>query len=245
MRFQKAIQIDPNNAWAWCNLAHVLRQQGKFKQALPAMRRGHELGSRQSGWSYPSGAWVLETDRWIALDEKLAALTRGEAVPGSAGEQLALAEFCTTVKKRYATAARFYAGAFAAEPILAEHLPAANRYKAACAAARAASGAGKDAAGLDEPQRRRWRTQALEWLTAELAAWTTHFEKNPQSGPSLVKTLRQWQADTDLARIRDEPALVGLPVEEQSAWRQFWTRVAALEARGEKQPPDLRGPAHK
>ena len=214
VRFQKAIQIDPNHALAWCNLAHVLRQQGKFKQALPAMRRGHELGSRQSGWSYPSGFWVLETERWIALDEKLAALTRGEAVAGSAGEQLALAEFCAAQKGRYATAARFYAGAFAAEPKLAEQLSAAYRYNAACAAARAASGEGKDAAGLDEPQRRRWRTQALEWLTAELAAWTTHFEKNPQSGPSLVKTLRQWQADTDLARIRDEPALVGLPVEE-------------------------------
>ena len=245
VRFQKAIQIDPNHALAWCNLAHVLRQQGKFKQALPAMRRGHELGSRQSGWSYPSGDWVLETERWIALDEKLAALTRGEAVPGSAGEQLALAEFCTMVKKRYATAARFYAGAFAAEPKLAEQLSAAYRYNAACAAARAASGEGKDAAGLDEPQRRRWRTQALEWLTAELAAWTTHFEKNPQIGPSLVKTLRQWQADTDLARVRDEPALVSLPVQEQSAWRQFWARVAALTACGEKQLPDLRSSAHK
>jgi serine/threonine protein kinase/tetratricopeptide (TPR) repeat protein len=234
VRFQKAIHIDPNHAMAWCNLAHVLRQQEKFKQALPAMRRGHELGSRQSGWSYPSGFWVLETERWIALDEKLAALTRGEAVAGSAGEQLALAEFCAVQKKRYATAARYYAGAFAAEPKLAEQLSTAHRYDAACAAAQAASGEGKDAAGLDEPQRRRWRTQALEWLTAELAAWTTHIEKNPQSGPSLVKTLRHWQADTDLACIRDEPALAGLPIEERSAWRQFWARVAALAARGEK-----------
>jgi tetratricopeptide (TPR) repeat protein len=245
VRYQKAIQIDPNHAMAWCNLAHVLREQEKFKEALPAMRRGHELGSRQSGWSYPSGYWVLETERWIALDEQLAAVTRGEAVPGSAREQVALAEFCAVVKKRYATAARYYAAAFAAEPKLAEQLSAAHRYNAACSATRAANGEGKDAAGLEEPQRRRWRRQAAEWLTAELAAWTTHFEKNPQSGPSLVKTLHLWQADTNLASIRDEPLLVGLPVEEQSAWRQFWARVAALATRAEEQPPDSRGSAHK
>lgn len=243
--FQKAIQVDPNHALAWCNLAHALRQQGKYKEALPAMRRGHELGSRQSGWSYPTVFWIMETERWIALDEKLAALTRGEAVARSAGEQLALAEFCAAQKRHYAMAARLYASAFAAEPILAERLSAAHRYNAACAAAQAAGGQGKDAAGLDEPQRRRWRTQALEWLTAELAAWTTHFEKNPKSGPSLVKTLRHWQTDTDLARIRGESALAGLPVEEQAAWRQFWARVAALTARGEKQPPDSRGSAPK
>jgi hypothetical protein len=207
------------------------------------MRRGHELGSRQRGWSYPSGLWVLETKRWIALDDKLAAWTRGEAIAKSASEQLALAEFCAAQKKHYATAARFYAGAFAAESKLAERSSAAYRYNAACAAARAAGGEGKDATGLDASQRRRWRTQALEWLTAELAAWTTHFEENPESGPSLVKTLRRWQADTNLASIRDEPALEGLPVEEQSAWRQFWARVAALAARGEKQPPELRGSA--
>lgn len=243
--FQKAVHIHPNHAMAWCNLAHVLRQLGKFKEALPAMRRGHELGSRQSGWSYPTGFWVLETERWIALDEKLTALTRDGTVPASGGDRLALAEFCAEVKKRYATAARFYAAAFAAEPKLAEQLSTAYRYKAACAAARAASGEGKETAGLEESQRRRWRTQALEWLTAELAAWTTRFEKNPENGPSLAKTLRGWQADTNLARIRDEPALLLLPAQEQSAWRQFWARVAELTARGEKQLPDHRGPAHK
>src|SRR5262249_24590972 len=158
--FRKAIKIAPEHALAWCNLAHVLRQQEKYKEALPAMRRGHELGSRQSGWSHPSAYWVLETQQWIALDEKLAAWQRGKGSGGSPREQLALAEFCQTNKHRYAAAARFYAGAFAVQPKLAEHFPANARYNAACAAARAANGEGKDAADLDQPERRRWRTRA-------------------------------------------------------------------------------------
>jgi serine/threonine protein kinase/Tfp pilus assembly protein PilF len=232
--FQKAIKIDPNHAMAWCNLGHALRQQEKFKEALPAMRRGHELGSRQRGWSFASAYWVLETQRWIALDEKLAALARGEGLPGTAGEQLALAEFCVAQKKRYAAAARFYAGAFAAEPKLAGHLPAARRYKAACAAARAANGEGKDAVDLDQSQRRHLRSQARDWLTAELTAWTTQFKKSPRGNTALVTSLRQWRDDPNLASVRDEDALARLPVEERSAWRRLWADVTALRTRGEK-----------
>jgi tetratricopeptide (TPR) repeat protein len=235
--FRKAIKIAPEHALAWCNLAHVLRQQEKYKEALPAMRRGHELGSRQSGWSYPSAYWVRETQQWIALDEKLAAWQRGKGSAGSAREQLALAEFCQTNKHRYAAAARFYAGAFAAQPKLAEQFPANARYNAACAAARAANGEGKDAADLDQPERRRWRTQALDWLTAELKACTARFKKDPRPDAALAKTLRHWQDDTDLASVRDDKALANLSAEEQSAWGRLWAGVAELQARAEKGVP--------
>ena len=36
----------------------VLLQQGKFQQAVEDLRRGHELGSRQSTWRYPSAEWL-------------------------------------------------------------------------------------------------------------------------------------------------------------------------------------------
>jgi len=232
--FQTAIKINPNHAMAWCNLAHALRQQERYKEALPAMRRGHELGSHESGWSYPSAFWVLETQQWIALDEKLAALGRGKGSPGSAREQLALAEFCAANKKRYAAAARFYAGAFAADPKLADQLSVPRRYKAACAAVRAANGEGKDAADLDQLQRRRLRSQALDWLTAELKAWTLRLEKNPGSKTTVAKTLQHWQDDADLAGVRDDKLLANLPAEEHSVWQRLWADVAALRARAEK-----------
>jgi Tfp pilus assembly protein PilF len=231
--FQSAIKIDPNHAMAWCNLGHALREVDKYEEALSAFRRGNELGLQQRGWSYPSLFWVLETKQWIALDKKLAAFERGEGPPG-AREQFAIAEFCGTTKRRYAAAARFYAGAFAADPKLADDLSAARRYNAACAAARAANGEGKDAADLDQPQRQRCRSQALIWLTAELQAWSVRVEKGPESNAVAAKTLHHWQNDSALVSVRDDKALADLPSDEQASWRRLWAAVAALRARAEK-----------
>ena len=232
--FQRALKLDPNHAMAWCNLGHVLREQQKFKEALPAMRRGHELGSRQSGWSYPSWYWVVETERWIALDEKLAALTRGEAMPGSADEWLALAKFCTAQKKRCATAARCYASAFSAEPKFAEQLDAALRYNAACSAARAAAGQSEDAANLDDKERTRLRRQALDWLRADLALRTKQVGSDkPADRAAGQQALRHWQQDAGLAGIRDAAALAKLPADAQKAFSKLWADVAAVLKKAE------------
>jgi tetratricopeptide (TPR) repeat protein len=230
--FEKVIKLEPKHAMAWCNLGHALREQERFKEALPVFRKGHDLGSRQKGWSYASGFWILETQQWIALDEKLDALARGQALPGEARELLALAEFCVGPKKRYAAAARFYAAAFAAEPKLTDYLYSARRYKAACAAALAAGGEGRDAADLDPTERRQWRRQALVWLTAELKSWAARFETHP-ADKDVAKTLKRWQDDPDLAGVRDEKSLARLSSEEQTAWRTFWGDVQALRARAE------------
>ena len=226
--FHKAIKINPDHAMAWCNLGHALRQQGKFEEALPAFQRGHKLGLREKDWTYPTFIWVLETQHWIAQDKKLSAVLRGEEPPGDAHAQLALAEFCVTLKKRYAAAARFYAAAFTAEPKLADAFMTSRRYNAACAAVRAAAGQGKDARDLSEAERQRWRKQALDWLTADLAAWTAWLEKNQRSAEKLAKTLQHWQTDKDLAGVRDPASLARLTTEEQAAWQRFWAGVTAL-----------------
>ena len=228
---QRAIKINPDHAMAWCNLGHALRQQGKFEEALTALQRGHKLGLREKGWTYPTLLWVLQTQQWIAQDKKLAAVLRGDEPPGDAHAQVALAEFCATHKKRYAAAARFYVAAFAAEPKLADAFMTSRRYNAACAAARAAAGQGKDAADLTEAERQRWRKQTLEWLGADLAAWTTWLEKNPRSAHTLAKTLQHWQSDKDLAGVREPASLAKLTSAEQAAWRHFWAGVTTLRER--------------
>jgi hypothetical protein len=60
----------------------------------------------------------------------------------------------------------------AESPKLAADLKWQRRYNAACAAALAAAGKGEDAAKLDEKECDRWRKQALDWLKAELDAYT-------------------------------------------------------------------------
>jgi hypothetical protein len=71
---------------------------------------------------------------------------------------------------RYAAAARWCAEVFTAHPHLVTGPPAGQRYYAACAAARAGCGRGRDAADLDDTSRAGFRRQALDWLRADLEA---------------------------------------------------------------------------
>src|SRR5262249_37376880 len=162
---------------AWCNLGHTLTQQGKFKEALDAMRKGHELGSRQTDWSHPSAQWVRDAEWWLKLDTKLAAVLQGDAQPADASERVNFARVCAKTEQP-AAAARFYADAFRDEPALADSL-AGHRYDAACAAVRAACGDG-DAANLGATARQRSQAQARAWLRDDLRAWTARLQESPR-----------------------------------------------------------------
>jgi serine/threonine protein kinase/Flp pilus assembly protein TadD len=219
--FRAALRLQPDHANAHCNLGDVLRVQGRFTEALDALKRGHELGSRQPGWRHPSAGWVREVEQLIALDAKLARFLQGQFQPADALDRIALARLCQEYRKRYAVAARFYAEAFVAEPKLA----ASHRYNAACAAALAAAGQGVDAAKFDEKERARLRRQARRWLRADLTALGQLVEKGPEKTRAAVqRALRHWQQDTDFAGVRGD-ALAKLPEAERQAWQQLWADV--------------------
>src|SRR5262249_8034854 len=190
-------------------------------------KRGHELGAKRPGWRYPSAQWVRDAEHLVALDRKLRAVLRGEARAADPAEQLGLARLCA-LKKRHVATARFYAAAFAAQPKLADALRTQDRYNAACASALAAAGQGADADKLGDGERARLRRQAREWLTADLAAWAKRITDRPQERARVQKTLRHWQADRDLAGIRESEALAQLPAAEREACHQLWTQVDAL-----------------
>jgi hypothetical protein len=67
-----------------------------------------------------------------------------------------------------------------------------------------------------------WRSRALEWLSADLAARTG-------SDPDLAATLEHWKSDPDLAGVRDR--LADLPEEERKGWSSLWADVDATLAR--------------
>jgi tetratricopeptide (TPR) repeat protein len=214
-------------AMAHCNLGHELRRLGQFAEALKSLKMGHALGSKiGSDWKYPSAQWVQQCEALLALDQKLAAIQQGQAQPASAAEQLNLAILCRKYKKQYAAAAKFYTGAFAAAPKLADDLTKSDRYNAACAAALAAAGQGQDAGPLDAAAKAKWRQQALAWLKADLQLW----HKQAQSGQpaalqDVMKTLSHWQTDPDLASVRDAKALKQLPQTEATDWQTLWADV--------------------
>jgi serine/threonine-protein kinase len=230
--YHKAIALQDDLAEAHCDLGALLKYRGQFSAALAELRRGHDLGSRRRGWTYPSAQWVQEAERLLAQDERLGAVLRGEAKPADAAEQLRLAQQCQQWHKRFhAAAARLYAAAFTAQPRLADDVSAGHRYNAACSAALAGCGQCDDQPVPDEAERRRWRQQALDWLRADLAWWHKQAESDkPADRVALRQTLARWQDDADLAGVRGEPALARLPAAEREGWRRLWADVTDLLA---------------
>jgi serine/threonine-protein kinase len=233
--YRRAIDLKPDFAEAHCNLGCVLQGQGELAPALAAFRRGHELGSRQPGWSYPSARWVEQCRRLVELEGRLPDVLGGKVRPADAAEEIEYARLCY-IKKCFLASARLRAEAFAADPKLADDLKAGHRYDAACAAVLAAAGAGADAGRLDDRERARWRKQALEWLRADLAGYGRLLEGDrPKDRRLVVQRLRHCLKDSDLASLSDD-AVVRLPADEQQGWRQFWAEVQALLARADVAP---------
>jgi tetratricopeptide (TPR) repeat protein len=226
--FQKAIDLDPNHAEAHCNLGNALQSQGRLTESLESLRRGHALGSKRPGWNYPSRRWVRQARRLVRQEKELPGVLSGRRKPASAAERVKYAAVCA-LTRRYRGAARLYAEAFTADPTLADDLQAANRYDAACAAALAAAGQGRDAPKADDKERARLRRQALVWLRADLALWGQQAQKGtPQARAEVREKLLSWQKDSDLAGVRDAAALAKLPEAERAEWKKLWGDLAAL-----------------
>jgi serine/threonine protein kinase/Flp pilus assembly protein TadD len=225
--YRQALAQDGSLAWVHCNLGRLLIGEDQLAAALEELEIGHKLGTQQADWSHPSGRWVQQCKVLLALDQKWAAIQKGDAQPGGPSERLALAGLCQGCKKQFVAAARLYAEAFAAAPKLAADLAKAHRYYAACAAALAAAGGGKDAADLDADARSRLRSQALVWLQADLEVWRKQGAGGQRAAvAAVIKTLSGLQSDPQLASVRDEKALVALPEAERKQWQSFWREVA-------------------
>jgi hypothetical protein len=127
------------------------------------------------------------------------------------------------------TAARLFADAFAAHPKLADDLTAQHRYNAARYAVLTGIGQGKDARGLDDKERSHWRKQALDWLRADLEAYTKQLASSKPTARAMVRErLQHWQRDADMSGIREHEALAKLPAEERPACQQLWADVETM-----------------
>jgi tetratricopeptide (TPR) repeat protein len=226
--YRTAVRLKPDYAEAHINLGSVLLQEGLFAEALAEFRRGHELGSKRPNWRAPSAQWVREAERMVDLEQKLPAIVTGKTRPADAAESLAVAQMFYN-KKLHGASAQFWQDAFQTQPALADDMKVQNRYNAACAAALAGCGQGKDDPPLDAAAKARWRTQALDWLKADLAAWAPVLKGGtPQARQPVAATLQHWKVDPDLAGLRDKAALAKLPEDEQRACRALWAEVDAL-----------------
>jgi tetratricopeptide (TPR) repeat protein len=75
---------------------------------------------------------------------------------------------------------------------------------------------------------------AIAECHAVLVVLAKRLDDNPKaSRDDVLKTLRDWRVNLDLAGLRDEDALAKLPLEQSEACRALWAEVDRLIARAE------------
>jgi serine/threonine-protein kinase len=229
--FQTVAKRYPILPEAWEGLAAALLDQGHFAEALKATKRLLALPAKDAQRRAQLRQLQL-CEMLLAIADDLPAILAGKEQPANAVTLRALAEWCLKHKQLTATAAGFYAAAFAAQPALADDLEAGDRFDAACAAALAGCEVGADVAALSGEMRAALRQQAHGWLTADFNAWAArHGLGRPGDRTGAATALRCWQWNQDLAGVRDEQALARLPTDERQAWETLWAKVATLAAR--------------
>jgi serine/threonine-protein kinase len=235
--FREAARLDAtfNGAVIW-DLGATLRDLGRYDEALAAYRKARELARDDRSQIERAETELALTGRIKALGDRLPAfLARPEGLK-DASEALAFARLCTG-RRLFAAGAGFYAHAFAGDPKIADDRRAHDRYHAACVAALAGCGKGKDDPTPDAAARAGLRRQALVWLKAELAAWARQVDDGkPEARAAVAGTLRRWRSDRDLLGVRDPDALAKLPVAERDDWRALWAEVDRLREGAGKAP---------
>src|SRR5262249_8571734 len=129
--FKEALRLKKDYPEAHCFLGLALRYSGDLAAALPHLRRGHELGSRNPHWRRPSAPWVEGCQQRLAdLDAGISAALQGQEEVVGAQQRLAYARHCQNGERPHASA-RFYWEAFALDPALADATLHGGRYNAA------------------------------------------------------------------------------------------------------------------
>ncbi len=226
--FRVALRLKPDDSITHRDLGRVFRARGEFAQALAEFRTARDLARGNPQFRQEIEQVLTLTERQASLAEQLPSVLAKKLKPVDSAETLEFAQLCYD-KKLHAASARLWSEAFQAQPKLADDMQVQHRYNAACAAALAGCGQGKDEPPLDDTAKARWRKQAIDWLKADLAAWSKILENGlQQSRQAVTQTLQHWKTDPDLAGVRDPAALAKLPHDEQKAIAALWTAADTL-----------------
>jgi serine/threonine-protein kinase len=197
---------------------------------------------------------VLRREAQAMILPDVPPFVRGGTLSRDDDERLILAQICRS-KGLYHTAARLFADGFAADPLLAddsaadclkraagtensadlnEILNAEHRYIAARCAALFGSGLGNDGTEFGAAERMQWRKRAREWLRADLGFWAKAAQSESGTARAVaIGILTLWQADPDLAALRETGKLKALPADEREDCLALWEQVAALVSRAQ------------
>jgi serine/threonine-protein kinase len=212
-------------------LAMALHRNGQAAQARKTLAaavlaydwRANQVRD-QDGWIYH----VLRREAERMMLPNMPAFLEGKHQPTDNDERLALLGVCQFTNRSVALA-RLYAEAFRAAPLLSEDIHSGHRFNAACAAALAGWGRGEEGARLSQQEQARWRKQARAWLRLDLAAWARKLASGATADRELVRQrLTAWQADPDMAGLREPGALEKLSGRERKEWLALWKEIDAV-----------------
>jgi serine/threonine-protein kinase len=228
-----ALAANPDHPWYRLFLGERLSDMIRAAEGLgrddEAERARHELDELRA-----KDPWNLQ------CDARLKAVLQGQA-PKDDSERRALADLAER-KALYAASARLLAETLAHKPKLTDESPDPNRYHAACEAALAGCGYGRDAPA--EAERVKVRSQARAWLEAELEGYERWLNE-PGDNSSRTKwrqSLNGWRQAPDLYGVRNPSALTRLPEAERAAWTALWGRVDGVLARMKNTRPSAVAP---
>ena len=179
---------------------------------------------RRQGWRYPSAKWVESARRKAARESQLSPIIEGRVTSTDAAE-LREAAILAHRRRLYVSSVRLHRAARAADATAVAVLDRRTTYLAAQAAGLAAAGAGPEAAGLDEIQRRAMRDLAFGWLNEHLETWR---KAAAEDGSWVPARLRHVLTTRDLEGLRSPAAVLRLPEVERARWRHLWREYDRL-----------------
>jgi len=225
VHLREAVRLAPGDSEAHERLGEALQRATAFEEAAREFRSAAELSASKPEERARSLRRAELAERQAALGPRLPDVLRGTDRPASVEEEAQFAALAY-LHGFDAGSAALYARALERADVAAA---AGWRYDAACSAALAGTGKGKDADTLSDAERARWRARAIEWLQAELALVASGVEAGGRAANEQVRTtMVRWLADRDFAGIREELQIRRLPAPEQEACRALWRDVDAL-----------------
>jgi tetratricopeptide (TPR) repeat protein len=233
--YREAIRLDPQSPRAHIDLGAALQGQGDLAGAVAEFQEALRLDPKDGS----AKARLAHAQRWRELLSRLPDIAAGRVEPRTLAEANEIAYFCSRpFQRRYLLAARVYEKALAAEPKLADDPATEHRYNAACCAALAATGKGRDTDELSPAGRAALRAKALAWLRVDRALLQKMLTAGqPADRTMVVRKLSHWLVDADLASVRPTASREGWTAAEVAQWDQLWAKVQATLDEARKPAP--------
>jgi tetratricopeptide (TPR) repeat protein len=230
--YKEAIRLDPKLAKAHSNLGVALQASNDLPGAIAALKEAIRLDPKLAMAHNNLGLALAASNDLPAAIAAFKAAIRLEPKLATAHLNLGAAFFN---HKEYLYSFKSYQAAMAARPALAANHASGLRLFGALAAVMAvAADSANEAGKLTPDEKIAFRQQALDWLKADLAAWTKLLQADAKSVALARQRLKFVQNRPELASVRDEQELAKLPAAQRQGWQQFWADVAALLREAEK-----------